>query len=187
MRPDRDLLYNRPPLPVPGMSRFELIHEDSEGNVLSYDCDYGTGVAIRAGIGPHQIDSDIPFMPPLGPLGGALIIIPTVGHAKFATDIGALTGWTMAIGIGTGAEAAGNTALSSEITTYGGAAASVTPTVLTNVVTWTHQWTFTTGANFAVIEAGVKKDTILMMRHLYSVAKNVVTSDKLTATLTDTL
>jgi len=126
-------------------------------------------------------------MPFLGPLGGALIIIPTVGHAKFATDIGALTGWTMAIGIGTGEEAAGNTALSSEITTYGGAAASVTPTVLTNVVTWTHQWTFTTGANFAVIEAGVLKNSILMMRHLYSVAKDVVTTDKLTATLTDTL
>jgi hypothetical protein len=177
----------RKPLPVPGMSRFELLHEDAEGNVLSYECDYGPGVAIRAGIGPRQVDRDIPFMPPLGPGRNAMIIIPTVGHNKFATDIGALTGWTMAIGIGTGAEAAGNTDLGSVITTYGGAAASVTPSVLTNVVTWTHQWTFTTGANFAVIEACVKKDTILMMRHLYSVAKNVIATDKLTATMTDTL
>jgi hypothetical protein len=167
------------------MSRLETIHEDSEGNVLSYDCAYGQGIAMRAGIG-RQVDADLPLTPPLGPLGGVLITIPTAGHNKFATDIGALTGWTMAIGIGTGDEAAGDTTLSSEITTYGGAAASVTPSVLTNVITWAHQWTFTTGASFAVSEAGVFK-TALMMRHKYSVVKNVVVSDKLTATLTDTV
>ena len=185
MRPDRDLLFNRPPLPVPGMSRLETVHEDGEGNVLSYDCAYGQGIAMKAGIG-RQLDYDIPFMPPLGPLGGVLITIPTVGHAKFATDIGALTGWTMQIGIGTGDEAAGDTALGSAITTYGGAAASVTPTVLTNVVTWTNQWTFTAGASFAVTEAGVFRTT-LMMRHKYSSVKNVVVNDKLTCTLTDTV
>jgi hypothetical protein len=186
MRPDRDLLYNRPTgLPVPGTSRLETIHEDAEGNVLSYDCAYGKGIAMRAGIG-CPVDADIPFMPPIGPLGGILITIPTAGHNKFATDIGALTGWMMAIGIGTADEAAGDTDLSSAITTYGGAAASVTPSVLNAVITWTHQWTFTTGANFAVSEAGVFK-TALMMRHKYSVAKNVVVNDKLTATLTDTV
>jgi hypothetical protein len=165
-----------------GVARFELLHEDVEGNVLSYESNEMPGFMHRP-----SAQREMPLTPFLGPIGGALIVIPTVGHAKFATDIGALTGWQMAIGIGTDAEAAGNTAMSSEITTYGGARASVTPTVLTNVVTWTKQWTFTTGASFAVIEAGVFKDTTLMMRHLYSVAKNVVTTDKLTATLTDTL
>jgi hypothetical protein len=167
------------------MSRLELLHEDSKGNVLSYDCDYGPGVAMKAGIG-QQTDGDIPPMPFLGPIGGVLITIPTVGHNKFATDVGALTGWEMAIGIGTGAEAAGDTTMSSEITTYGGARASVTPTVLTNVVTWTKQWTFLTGASFAVDEAGVFKNSVLMMRHKYSSVKNVVVNDKLTCTLTDT-
>jgi len=116
MRPDRDLLCNRPPLPVPGTSRLETIHEDGEGNVLSYDCAYGPGIAMKAGI-CRQVDADIPFLPPLGPLGHTLIIIPTVGHNKFATDITALSGWEMAIGVGTGAEAAGDTTMSSEITT----------------------------------------------------------------------
>ena len=176
----------RKPLPVPGMSRLELIHQDADDNVLSYDCHYGQGVAMKAGIGRH-LDNDLPLMPFIGPTGGILITIPTVGHNKFATDIAALSGWQMAIGIGTGAEAAGDTTLSSEITTYGGARASVTPTALTDVVTWTHQWTFLTGASFAVDEAGIFKDSILMMRHKYSSVKNVVVNDKLTATLTDTL
>jgi len=183
MKPDRDLLFERPPR-KDGMAQFETLHEDAEGNVLSYECVNAPGIMHRPGVGRA---ADMPILPFLGPMGGVLIVIPTVGHNKFATDLNALTGWTMAIGIGTGAEAAGNTDLSSIITTYGGAAAPVTPTVLDNVVTWAHKWTFTTGASFAVIEAGVKKDTILMMRHLYSVAKNVVTTDKLTATLTDTL
>jgi hypothetical protein len=186
MSPDRDLLYNRPTgLPVPGISRLETIHEDAEGNVLSYDCAYGKGIAMRAGIG-RPVDADIPFMPPLGPLGGILITIPTAGHNKFATDVCALSGWTMKIGTGTGNEAAGDTDLGTPITTYGGDTASVTPTVLNAVITWTHQWVFTTGASFAVSEAGVFK-TALMMRHKYSSVKNVVVSDKLTCTLTDTM
>lgn len=176
-------IIRRPP-PAIGMARLELIHEDAEGNVLSCECNEGPGILNQPGVGRHV---DMPLVPFLGPLGGVLITIPTVGHSKFATDIGALTGWEMAIGIGSTAEAAGDSALASEITTYGGARASVTPTVLTNVVTWTKQWTFTTGASFAVIEAGVFKNSILMMRHVYSVAKSVVPTDKLTATLTDTL
>jgi hypothetical protein len=110
-----------------------------------------------------------------------------VGHNKFAAVIGALTGWTMKIGIGTGAEAAGDSDLSSAITTYGGTTASVTPSVTDNVITMANQWTFTTGASFAVDESGVFKDTVLMMRHKYSSVKNVVVSDKLTCTLTDTV
>jgi len=184
MRPDRDLLFNRPPLPVPGMSRLETVHEDGEGNVLSYDCEYGPGVVIKAGIGRRV---DMPLVPFLGPARGILITIPTVGHNKFAAIVGALTGWTMKIGIGTDAEAAGDTDLSSAITTYGGTTASVTPSVTDNVITMANQWTFTTGASFAVDESGVFKDTVLMMRHKYSSVKNVVVNDKLTCTLTDTM
>ena len=162
----------------------EILHEDGDGNELSYERVEGPGILNRPGVGKRRFEvSMVPF---LGPIGGVLITIPTVGHNKFATDVGALTGWEMAIGIGTGAEAAGDTTMSSEITTYGGARASVTPTVLTNVVSWTKQWTFLTGASFAVDESGVFKNSILMMRHKYSSVKNVVVSDKLTCTLTDT-
>jgi hypothetical protein len=98
-------------------------------------------------------------------------------------------GWEMALGIGTGAELAADTALSSEITTYGGARASVTPTVLTNVVTWANRWTLTTGASFTISEFGVFKDDVLMMRHLISAAlrKLLVSTQHATATITDTL
>ncbi len=180
---DKAEIIRRPP-PAQGMMRFELLHEDAEGNVLSHESREGPGLRHIPGTKVNPLD--MPFMPFLGPIGGALVIIPTVGHSKFASIIGALSGWEMALGIGTGAEAAGNTALSSEITTYGGARASVTPTVLTNVITFVHQWTFTTGASFAVDEAGVFKDSILMVRNLYASVKDVVTTDKLTATLTDT-
>ena len=166
-----------------GMARFELLHQRADGTIVSYSRVDMPGFRHC----PETPECAMPIIPFIGKVGGALIIIPTVGHNKFAADICALTGWEFAIGIGTGAEAAGNTALSSEITTYGGARVSVTPTVLTNVITWTYQWTFTTGASFAVIEAGVFKNSILMMRHLYSVAKNCVATDKLTATFTDTL
>jgi len=180
---DKQEIIKRPP-PAAGMARFELLHEDCEGNVLGYECREAPGILNQPGVGKYR---DMPLIPFLGPIGGCMIIIPTVGHNKFATDVGALTGWEMAIGIGTGAEAAGNTTLSSEITTYGGARATVTPTVLNNVITFSKQWTFTTGANFALTEAGIFKNSILMLRHLYSSVKTVVPTDKITATLTDTM
>jgi hypothetical protein len=176
-------IIRRPP-PPEGIARFELLHEDAQGNVLSYECDEGPGVLHQLGVG-RQVD--MPLIPFLGRGGNLLITIPTVGHAGFAADIQALTGWTMAIGIGTGAELAADTTLSSEITTYGGAAASVTPTILGNVVTWMHKWTFTTGANFTVTEAGVFRSGVLRMRHKYSASKLCVSTQHLTATLTDTL
>ena len=176
-------IFNRPP-PSRGMGRLELIHQDADGNVVGYQRCEAEGILHCPAVG-RRLDPVLP-LPPIGPLG-ILITIPTVGHSGFAADIQALTGWEFAIGIGTAAEAAGDTALSSEITTYGGARASVTPTVLNNVVTWTHQWTFTTGANFAVIEAGLFRNSVLRLRHLYSVAENMVPTHKLTATFTDTL
>jgi hypothetical protein len=176
-------IIRRPP-PPEGMAQFELVFEDADGEVLGREFQEIPSLIRHK---PAAYIGDIP--PFLGPVGGALIFIPTVGHNKFATDIGALTGWEMALGIGTGAELAADTALSSEITTYGGARASVTPTVLTNVVTWANRWTLTTGASFTISEFGVFKDDVLMMRHLISAAlrKLLVSTQHATATITDTL
>lgn len=182
MRPDRDLLYNRPPYPpLPGNTRVEILHEDGEGNVLGYECSEGIGHTRIA-----RADPDGPLVPFLGPVGGSLIFIPTVGKNRFAAVIAALADWEMAIGIGTGNELPADAALSSEVTTYGGARSAITPTVLLNVITFAHQWSFITGANFTLTEAGVFQNDILMMRHKYSQSRTVAPLDKVTATFTDT-
>jgi len=180
MRPDE--IIRRPP-PPDGMAQFELVFEDADGEVLGREFQEIPSLIHHR---PAAYLGDIP--PFLGPVGGILIFMPTVGKNKFALDISAMTGWKMALGIGTGAELAADTTLSSEITTYGGARASVTPTVLNNVVTWMHKWTFTTGASFTVSEFGVFKDDILMMRHLISTSmrKLLVSTQHATATITDT-
>jgi hypothetical protein len=178
-------IIRRPP-PPEGMAQFELVFEDDAGNVLGREFQEIPSLIHHK---PAARLGDMPIIPFLGPVGGALIFIPTVGHNKFALDISAMTGWELALGIGTSAELAADTTLSSEITTYGGARASVTPTVLNNVVTWMHKWTLTTGASFTVSEFGVFKDTILMMRHLISTGgrKLLVSTQHATATITDTL
>jgi hypothetical protein len=118
-----------------------------------------------------------------------MALIPTVGHNGIAAAIVAAGSWYLAIGTGSGAEAAGNTTLTTEITTNGGARASVTPSRVDNVVTWTHEWTFTGG--FTVTEIGLLDDDgdpagNLVIRHLYSASKAVVSGDKLQCTLTMT-
>jgi len=166
------------------MAQFELTFEDADGEVI------GQEFAQFPSLIHHGLAARCDDIPPfLGPVGGALIFIPTVGHNKFAIDIGAMTGWEMALGIGTGAELAADTTLSSEITTYGLARASVTPTVLTNVLTWMHRWTATTGASFTVSEFGLLKDGVLMMRHLIPTSRRklFVSTQHATATITDTL
>jgi len=183
MRPDRDLLYNRPIYPpLPGNTRVEILHEDEEDNVIGYERSEGPCHCRVPGVA----DLDMPPMPFIGPVGGSLVFYPTVGKAKYATLLAAETGWEMAIGIGTGAELAADTTLSSEVTTYGGARASVTPTVLASVMTFAHKWSFLTGANFTLTEAGVFLDSILMMRHKYSTTKTVAPLHKITATFTST-
>jgi len=176
-------IIRRPP-PPEGMAQLELVIEDADGTVIGREFEQFPSLLHHR---PNARLGDLPPMPPLGLLGGILITIPTVGHNKFATDIGALTGWQMALGIGTAAELAADTTLSSEITTYGLARVSVTPTILNNVVTWSHKWTATTGASFMVAEFGLIKDTILMMRHKVSATKLIVSTQHVTATITDTL
>jgi hypothetical protein len=116
-----------------------------------------------------------------------MALIPTIGHTGIADAIVDAGGWYLAIGTGTGAEAAANTTLTTEITTNGGERAAVTPTHSDNVITWTHQWTFT--GNFTVTEIGLLNaaaDGDLIIRHKYASSQAVVSGDKLTATLTMT-
>jgi len=183
MRPDRDLLYNRPIFPpLPGNTRVEILHEDEEDNIIGYECSEGPGHTRVPGV----VDLDMPIMPFLGPVGGSLVFYPAVAHPKYATVLSAISGWEMALGIGTGAELAANTTLSSEVTTYGGARATITPTALGSVMTFAHKWAFTTGANFVLTEAGVLLNNVLMLRHLYSASKTVAPLHKITATFTST-
>jgi hypothetical protein len=176
-------IINRPLYPpLPGMSRCELILQDADDNVIDYVCDEGPGLRIVPGFGKRSP----PLSCSLGLLWPILCTIPTVGHNKFALDFTALTGWEMALGIGTGSELAADTALGSEITTYGLARVSVTPTVLNSVMTLSHKYTATTGAAFTVTEGGVFKNSILMMRHKYSQSTYVASTQKVTEVFTDT-
>ncbi len=93
----------------------------------------------------------------------------------------------IAIGIGTVAAAAGDTALGSEITTGGGARAASTNTRVTTTVTNDTaqcQVTFTFTASFAVTEAGLM-DTAsaggMLARQVFA-AVNVVNGDSLQIT-----
>ena len=116
-----------------------------------------------------------------------MAIIPTVGHNGLADAILRAAGWYLALGTGSGAEAAGNTTLTTEITTGGGERAAVTASHVDNVVTWAHQWTFTAG--FTITEIGLLDAAsagLLIIRHLYASSQTVVATNKLTATLTMT-
>ena len=117
-----------------------------------------------------------------------MAITPTTGHVGVAAAIVRAASWYLAIGTGSGAEAAGNTTLTTEITTNGGARAAVTPTnSSSNVVTWAYQWTFS--GSFTVTEIGLldaASTGALAIRHLYSSSKAVISGDKLTCTLTMT-
>lgn len=93
----------------------------------------------------------------------------------------------IAIGIGTTAAAAGDTALQSEITTNGGQRASATRTQQTTTTTndtSRYVVTFTFTGSFAVTEAGVlnaSSSGTLLNRQVFS-ARNVDTGDTLTIT-----
>ena len=177
---DNNEIIRRPP-PLPGMSRAELILQDADDNVIDYVCDEGPGLRIAPKAKEFK-----PMSCSLGLLWPILCTIPTVGHAKAAAEFGALTGYEMALGIDTGAELAADEALGSEITTYGLARVSVTPSVVGNVMTLSHKWTALSGASFTVTEGAVYLDGVLFMRHLYSQSKLVVSTQKVTAVFTDT-
>jgi hypothetical protein len=118
-------------------------------------------------------------------------LVVSAGKAGVASRIngdGAEAVFThLAIGTGTTAPAAGDTALQAEITTGGGARAAgtasrVTTTVTNDTAQLVHQWTFT--ASFAVTEAGILNAAsagTLLARQTFS-AINVVSGDKLEIT-----
>ena len=118
-------------------------------------------------------------------------LVPTVGKAAVADQLGGTTTSPMtaiAIGIGAGGPAAGDTALNSEITTNGGerGAASVsnqTDTTAGDTERWIKTFTFT--GTFAVTEEGILDNNtsggVLAARQLFS-AVNVVSGDSLQIT-----
>ena len=84
-------------------------------------------------------------------------VITNVGLNKTAEKVGGVGTVAnfdyVAIGTGTTAASAGDTALEAEITTGGGERVQVTPTVSSNVLTLTNTFNFT--SDFAVTEAGI--------------------------------
>lgn len=177
-------IFRQPP-PPSGMARIDILHQDGQGNVLEHESAMGPGIQHRS-----ECLEDLLDLPPtmlfLGPIGGVLITIPTLGHAGFATDIAALTGWELAIGIGTAAELSSDSGLSNEITTCGGGRVSIVPTLLGNVITFSKQFLFLTGANFVVTEAALFRNSVIRFRHKYSASKTCLATHKLLVTLTDT-
>ena len=84
-------------------------------------------------------------------------VITNVGLNKTAEKVGGVGTVAnfdyVAIGTGTTAASAGDTALEAEITTGGGERVQVTPTVSSNILTLTNTFNFT--SDFAVTEAGI--------------------------------
>lgn len=95
----------------------------------------------------------------------------------------------MAIGSGTDAEANADDALTTEITTNGGARASSTVGYeASNKSTWVHTWTFS-GA-LAINECGVfdgvtpgAANSNMLLRHKFAATKNVISGDQLQLTI----
>jgi len=117
-------------------------------------------------------------------------LVVSAGKAEVAGLINDVVsgGFTyLAIGTGTTASAAGNTALEAEITSGGGERAAatcsrVTTTVTNDTAQMVHQWTFT--ASFSVTESGpfdAATAGVLLARQTFS-AINVVDTDKLEVT-----
>jgi len=93
----------------------------------------------------------------------------------------------LGLGISTSSEAAGNTALGSEITTQAGLNRSTcTHTYETNTAVWSHIFTSTT--NVTVTEAAIFDSSSgtgghMLMRHLFTSGKALANAETLTITL----
>lgn len=117
--------------------------------------------------------------------------IVNVGKKKAADQIGGTTTapvTAIALGTGTTAAAAGDTALETEITTNGGSRGAATVTNTTTTTTGdTEQWqkTFTFTGNLAITEEGLLDNNtsggIMLARQVFS-AVNVVNNDTLQIT-----
>ena len=118
-------------------------------------------------------------------------LVPTVGKKIVADQAGGTTTspvTAIAIGIGSGGPAAGDTALNSEITTNGGERGAAAVTNQTDTTTGdTERWikTFSFTGTFAVTEEGLLDNNaaggLLLARQLFS-AINVVSNDSLQIT-----
>lgn len=118
-------------------------------------------------------------------------LVVNTGHKKYADQVGGTTTapvTAIAIGTGTTAAAATDTALQTEITTNGGARGAATVSNTTTSTTGdTEQWqkTFTFTGSFAVTEEGLFDNNAsggIMLAHQVFAAVNVVSSDTLQVT-----
>ena len=114
-------------------------------------------------------------------------LVVNAGKAEVAALIGAVAGGTafgyIAIGTGTNAAAAGDTALQTEITTGGGERGNSTESVVETYKTqFTYTFTFT--APFAITESGIfnaASSGDMLARQVFS-AINVISGDSLACT-----
>lgn len=140
----------------------------------------------------HGVEARIPLLTGVWtPVLATHNLITNVGHAGSngrMSNQGSYNPFTyLAIGIGTTAAAATDTALQSEITTLGGArslgtASQVTTTVANDTTQLVHTWTFT--GSFAVTEEGILDAAAAgnLLAHQVFAAVNVVSGDSLTVT-----
>jgi len=147
--------------PVKLKGNFDILHFDADGNLI--DERHGSNVITNAGIAEVA----------------SLILTDNPGTAT-AFDY-------IAIGTGTTAEGATDTALETEITTGGGERAASTGTLVTTTVTDDTaqlQHTFSFTSTFAVTEAGILNAAsagTLLCRKTFS-AVNVASGDSLQVT-----
>jgi len=139
-----------------------------------------------------HIDLQIPFITGNWTLKAIKAnLVTTVGKQAVAQQLGGTTTSPMtaiAIGTGTGAAAAGDTTLGTEITTAGGERGAATVSNQTTTTTGdTERWikTFTFTNTFAVTEEGILDNNtsggVLLARQVFS-AVNVVSGDSLQIT-----
>lgn len=127
-----------------------------------------------------------------GPVLRTHNLITNVGHAAANARMSGQGSYStfvnLAIGTGTTAAAAGDTALQTEITTLGGARGAATATQVTTTVTndttqLVKTWTFT--GTFAVTEEGILDNATSggsLLAHQVFAAINVVSGDSLQVT-----
>lgn len=122
--------------------------------------------------------------------GTAVTTAGLIEVCKLITGVAADAFTYVAIGTGGDTPSAGNTTLGAEITTGGGqrVVADTHEYQATNKCVWIEEFTFSD--TFAILECGVLNAAsagVLLFRHVFTSAINVVSTDTLTLTINGTL
>lgn len=170
----------------------EYVLKDAEGNVKPiFQANKFYTWLMKKGLASRDITSRL-----FGHFTDKLVISNLVTTAGIAGVAGRINGsgspaafTYIALGTGTNAAAAGDTTLQTEITTYGGARANSTVSLVTTDTTndtaqLLNTFTFTAGASFAITESGVLNAAsvgTLLARQVFA-AINVTNGDSLQVT-----